>query len=219
MRIIPLATGAELRVRGPVDGPVVLAANGGAAPDRPGTWSATVEYVVGALAERFPQFGFAEVRYRIRSWRRLAMCTEDARAALDVVATDAAEVILLGYSMGGAVVAQLADHPLVRDVIGLAPWFPQELDLGAMEGRRLTVVHGTLDRYLPGVPGVSPESSRVGFDRILALGGQGTYTLLRGATHAVALRAPWGGLIPLPRARRWVDLVARALAATVDGGV
>ncbi len=213
MRVVGLATGAELRLRGPSDGLVVLAANGGTAPDRPGTWSATAEYVVRALARRYPRAGFAEVRYRIRSWKRLEMCTDDARAALAAVAAlRPAEIVLMGYSMGGAVVAQLADHPLVRRVVGLAPWFPEELDVGPMAGRELTVVHGTLDRYLPGVPGVSPESSRAGFDRIRALGATGSYTLLPGATHAVALRAPWGGLIPMPRASAWVDRVAAALA-------
>jgi len=207
-----LETGAEMRMRGPSTGVVVLAANGGTAPDRPGTWSASVEYVVTSLARRFPHVGFAEVRYRVRSWKRLEMCTDDARAALDVVAASGpAEIVLLGYSMGGAVVSQLADHPLVRRVIGLAPWFPEELDLATLAGRTLTVVHGTLDRYLPGVPGVSPESSRAGFDRVLALGGGGAYTLLPGATHAVALRAPWGALVPMPRARAWVDRVAGAL--------
>ena len=92
-------------------------------------------------------------------------------------------------------------------MLGLAPWFPDRLPLDALRGKRLRVLHGQLDRALPGVPGVSVEHSRRGFERAVAAGAEGEYTVIPGAVHGVAVRAPWGGAtIPLPRAGRWLEL-------------
>ncbi len=207
-----LATGAAIRTTGPRDGTVVLCVNGGTARERPGIWSASVEYLVGRLAPTLPEIGFAEVRYRVRSWKRLEMCIEDGAAALQSLAgSGAREVVLLGYSMGGAVAAAIAGDPHVGRVIGLAPWLPERLPTPGMRGTRFDVFHGSLDRYLPGIPGVSPTSSRAGFDRLVAAGATGSYTLIPGAIHAIALRAPWGTVVPLPHAGRWVDHVREAL--------
>lgn len=211
MTVSDLATGAQLRMRGPTNGRVVLTINGGTARDLPGTWSASTQYLVDALAPRFPDVGFAETKYRIRSWRRFEMCLQDGRAALDHVAdAGATQIVLIGFSLGGAVSTQLADHPLVTTVIGLAPWLPQELPTDAMTGRAFHVLHGTRDP-LPGTSGVSPASSRAGFDRILAAGATGSYSLIPLGIHAIALRAPWGGRIPMPRARAWTRATERLL--------
>ena len=99
-------------------------------------------------------------------------------------------------------------EPSVEGVLGLAPWIPDRLSVEPLRGKRLRVVHGSLDRALPGVPGVSPELARRGFERARALGVDGEFTVIRGAVHGVALRAPWGALVPLPRAGRWLELVA-----------
>ncbi len=175
----------------------------------PGTWSATLEWLVGGLAARLPGLSFVEVRYRVKSWKLLDGCIEDARAAID--AADAGRIVLLGFSMGGAVAARAAAAPGVEGVIGLAPWFPDRLDLSALAGKRLDVLHGSLDRYFPGVPGVSPAHSRAGFERALAAGAEGSYAMIPGALHAIALRAPSGRPAPLPRARAWSRSVARLL--------
>lgn len=199
-----LATGARIRMTGRGDGLVALCLNGGTGRELPGTWSASVELLVRRCAPELPGVGWAEVRYRVRSWRRLEMCIDDGHAALEAVAAAGARgVVLVGYSMGGAVTAAIADHPLVRQVIGLAPWLPDRLDLTAMRGRDVAIFHGSLDRHLPGVPGVSPDSSRRGFERLLALGARGSYTMIPGAIHPIALRTPWGALIPMPRAAAW----------------
>ena len=79
--------------------------------------------------------------------------------------------------------------------------------------RRLDVLHGSLDRYLPGVPGVSAAASRRGFDRAQALGIDGSYTLIRGAVHGVALRVPGGSTVRLPRAGAWLRLISAHLQA------
>ena len=210
-----LSTGAELRVTGPRGGATVVCVNGGQRAEVPGTWSATVEWLVHRLAPRFPELGFAEVRYRVKSWNRLDLCVEDAHAALDAVA--APRTLMLGFSMGGAVAVRVADHASVEGVVGLAPWLPERLALDTLAGRRLDVIHGQLDRAFPGVPGVSAASSRVAFERARALGARGEYTLVAGGVHGVALRSPLG-LVPLPRAGRWLALTAAAVGRFRDSG-
>jgi len=207
-----------MRATGPLASLAVVCVNGGSSRDVPGTWSASVEYLVRRLAPRFPSLGFAEVRYRIKSWNRLDMCTADAVAAVEAaVGAGARRVLLLGYSMGGAVAIRAAAHPSVDTVVGLAPWIPDRLAVQTLRGRRLAVFHGALDRYLPGIPGVSPANSRHGFERALAAGVDGSYTLIAGAVHPIALRAPWGGVVPAARGRRWVTLVAEELSRFEQG--
>jgi pimeloyl-ACP methyl ester carboxylesterase len=200
---------AEFRVRGPADGPAVICVNGGQAGAVEGTWSASLEWLVGRLAPQFPQLRFVEVKYRIKSWQHLDSCVEDARGAIE--RADAARTLLLGFSMGGAVAISAADDPRVTGVLGLAPWIPDRLSVEPLRGRRLDVLHGSLDRPLPGIPGVSPANSRRGFERAQALGVPGSYTLLRGAVHPIAVRA--GRPVPLPRAGAWVRHAATHLDA------
>ena len=204
-----LPSGAELRVTGPTGaGAAVVCMNGGQGAEVEGTWSASLEWLVNRLAPSFPALEFAEVRYRIKSWNKLDWCIEDARSAVEAVG--AARTLLVGFSMGGAVASRVAAEPSVQTVVGLAPWFPDRLPLDGLRGRRLRVLHGSLDRWLPGIPGVSPASSRRGFDRARALGVEGEYTIIPGAVHGLALRAH-RELVALPRARTWARLVADEL--------
>ena len=198
-----------MRVTGTVGECAVVCVNGGQHREVDGTWSASVEWLVRAVAPRLPTLAFAEVRYRVKSWRRLESCVEDARAA--VFEVGATRVALLGFSMGGAVSIAVASEPKVTEVVGLAPWIPDELDVSSLRRKRLTVVHGSLDRWLPGIPGVSAAQSRKGFDRARERGAEGRYVLVPGALHGIALRSPWGKLVPLPKARRWAELVEEEL--------
>ncbi len=203
-----LPTGAELRLSGG-DGPLaVVCMNGGQSGEVEGTWSATIEFLVRHLRPAFPELRFSELRYRVKSWRQLPWCMEDARAA--IAATAGERTLLIGFSMGGAVAIGVADEPSVETVVGLAPWIPERLDVEPMRGRRLAVFQGALDRALPGVPGVAPSLSRAGFERVRALGVEADYTLIPGGVHGLAVR-PFGRLVPLPRARRWTELVAAEL--------
>lgn len=212
--ITELTIGAALRLTG--TGPrAVVCVNGGQGHEVPGTWSATLEWLVGRLAPSFPGLRYGEVRYRIKSWKRLDMCIEDARAAIDELGGE--RTLLLGFSMGGAVSIAAADDPRVEGVLGLGPWIPDRLDLSPLRGKRLVVVHGGLDRWLPGIPGVSPSSSRRGFERALAAGAEGTYTTIPGAVHGIAVRAPGDGVLPLPRAARWAELVGEELRRFESG--
>jgi pimeloyl-ACP methyl ester carboxylesterase len=206
--ITELPSGAAMRVTG--DGPLaVVCVNGGRGHEAPGTWSATLEWLVRGLSPRFPRLRFGEVRYRIKSWKRLDMCIEDARAAIERL--DGEGTLLVGFSMGGAVAIAAAGEPRVEAVLGLGPWIPDRLDVSPLRGKRLVVIHGRLDRELPGIPGVSPSSSRRGFKRALAAGARGSYTAIPGAVHGTAVRAPGGRIVPLPRARRWLELVRAEL--------
>ena len=209
-----LATGAELRVTGSVGERAVVCVNGGQQREVEGPWSASVEWLVHQLTPRLPQLAFAEVRYRVKSWRRLESCVEDARAAVYEVGSQ--HVALVGFSMGGAVSIAIAAEPKVEEVIGLAPWIPDELDVSTLRSKRLSVIHGSLDRWLPGIPGVSPSHSRKGFDRARERGAEGSYTLVPGAVHGIALRSPWGKLVTLPKAQRWAELVEAELRRFVS---
>jgi pimeloyl-ACP methyl ester carboxylesterase len=207
---VRLSSGAEARMWGDPAAVAVVCANGGQPRELAGTWSASIEWLVRRLAPSFPGVRFVELRYRVRSWKRLDLCVEDLLAAIE--ASAAPRTLLLGFSMGGAVSVRAAAHPSVTGVLGLAPWLPDQLDLAPLGGRRLDVLHGALDRWLPGIPGVSPALSRRGFERARRLDVEGSYTLIPGAVHAVALRSPWNALVPLPRAGRWVELARERIA-------
>lgn len=207
-----LPSGAAMRRTGPEDGIPVVCVNGGTGRVQPGDWSGSLEWLVHTLAPRFPALAFHEVRYRIKSWKHLEECVEDARAALDATRDRAGRgTLMIGFSMGGAVSIASADHPNVRAVVGLAPWIPPRLDIRTLAGKRLAVIHGSLDGGLPGVPGVSPRSSRAGVDRVIAEGIETSYSLIRGAVHPIAVRWRGGRPLPLPRAHAWARHVAGEL--------
>ncbi len=182
--------------------------NGGTARRVPGTWSATSEWLAKRLATRFPEVAFVEVRYRTKSWNELPSCIEDAEDALTASARPS---ILVGFSMGGAVAIGAADHEGAAAVLGLAPWIPPQLDLRPLRGKRFDVVHGAWDRWFPLVPGVSAAHSRSGFERALAAGANGTYTVIPRGLHGVALRSRNGSLVTLPRAKAWLGPVSAAI--------
>ena len=209
-----IGSGAELRVTG--SGPdAVVCVNGGSRAEVAGTWSATVEWLVERLARRFHGIRFGEVRYRVKSWRRLDLCIEDGLAA--IAALEPRRTLMLGFSMGGSVSVQLAAQPSVAGVLALAPWLPERLDLSPLAGKRLAIVHGSLDSPLPGIPGVTAKSSRHAFERALARGIDATYTVIQGGLHGAAVRSPWGRPVALPRARAWLATVSGEIARFDNG--
>ncbi len=219
VRVVTLATGGDVRLRNEGAGLAALLVNGGTAKPVPGTWSATSELLARALAPRHLGVTFGEVRYRVKSWQALASCIADATAAIELLAeAGASRILLIGFSLGGAVSIGCADRQPVDGVLGLAPWIPEQLELGTLAGKRLDVAHGSWDGYLPGVPGVSPTHSRQGFERARALGVDGSYTLLSRAVHGAALRRRSGRLVRLPGWKAWVSVVDAALDRFELGG-
>lgn len=209
MQEISLATGAGMRVTRPGAETMVLCINGGGARPRPGNWSPTIEWLVDRLAPVFPDAGFAEVRYRVRSWKMLPSCIADGRAALAAL-PGARRVVMLGFSMGGAVSIACAGDERIGDVVALAPWIPEELSLAGLSGDRVTIVHGSIDGWVPGIPGVRPQHSWLGAERLRAAGADVTYRRIAGAVHGIAIRRN-GRLISLPRAGAWLRDVEQAL--------
>ena len=183
--------------------------NGGQAAEVPGTWSASLEWLVGRLAPRYPGVGFVEVRYRVKSWRRLDSCVADAREALAAVPVGA-RVCLLGFSMGGAVSISVAGDPRVERIVGIAPWIPDRLDVSPVAGSAFASIHGSLDRPLPGIPGVDPRAAALGLERLRHAGASVDEISIAGGLHGIALRSPLG-LVRLPRARAFERAVAREL--------
>jgi pimeloyl-ACP methyl ester carboxylesterase len=209
--LVQLDSGAEGRVRNTNGELAAVLVNGGSADPVPGTWSATSELIATELAPCFLSVRFLEVRYRVKTWAALEWCVDDAAAAVDHVAAGAGTVLLIGFSMGGAVAIRAASDPAVAGVLGLAPWIPRQLQLDGLRDKRFDVVHGGWDRSLPGIPGVSAASSRAGFQRALDRGCHGTYTLLPRGLHGAALRRRSGRLVRLPGWKAWLDHTATAL--------
>jgi pimeloyl-ACP methyl ester carboxylesterase len=207
-----LSTGAEARWTGTPGRRAVVCVNGGTAAEVPGTWSASVEWLVRKLSSRFPGVAFLEVRYRIKSWRRLELCVEDAAAAIEAAqATGAEELALLGFSMGGAVAVRNARAAGVGLVAGINPWLPPQLDLETLRGRRLAIAHGSLDAPLPLIPGVKPSMSLAAAERARALGVEVEREIVPRGFHAVALRRRGGGLLALPGAGHYAEIVGDQL--------
>jgi dienelactone hydrolase len=208
----PLANGAEARWTGTPGPRAVVCVNGGTSAEVEGTWSASVEWLVRTLSRRFPELGFLEVRYRIKSWRRLDLCVEDAAAAIEAAqASGAAELALLGFSMGGAVAVRNAAAAGVELVAGVNPWLPPQLELDALRGRRLAIVHGSLDATLPLIPGVKPSMSLAAAARAQALGVGVERRVVPFGFHAVALRRRDGGMAALPGAGSYAEFVGDEL--------
>jgi dienelactone hydrolase len=186
--------------------------NGGTAAVLPGTWSASVEWLVRRLKGSLPGLAFLEVRYRSKAWRHFDQCVEDGQAAIAAARTGGVEKLaLLGFSMGGAVAVRTAAEPEVGLVLGVNPWLPPQLDLEPLVGRRLAILHAALDAPLPGIPGVRPSLSRAAHERARALGIDAARRVVPRAFHALALRRGDDGLLTLPGATRFGALVGEEL--------
>ena len=209
-----LASGAEGRWTGEPGPVAVVCVNGGTAAEVPGTWSASIEWLVRRLAPVFPELPFLEVRYRTKSWRRLERCVEDGKAALAAAREAGAErIAILAFSMGGAVAVKACDsetRSLVRALVGVNPWLPPQLALEPLVGRRLSIVHGALDAPLPGIPGVKPAMSEAAYQRLLSARRLGRNALSVGVVATIVAAMTLGPALgdPGAPASRTLALVA-----------
>ena len=89
-----------------------------------------------------------ELRYRTVGWNGGADKIADARWALERVRHQLGELpmVLVGHSMGGRTACRVADDPLVRGVVALAPWLPTGEPVSALAGKQLHAGHGRRDR-------------------------------------------------------------------------
>jgi dienelactone hydrolase len=211
---VALPAGATLRLSRPVDELagelIVLGLGGSAMRTAPPRWSASVTWLLGRLARDAPAFTYAELRYRDRNWRALAESMHDAREALAALPSSS-PIALVGFSMGGGIAIGVAGDGRVQGVVGLAPWVPDQIPLGALRGKRLAIVHGSRDRSLPFLPGVHPAHSQRLLQRAAAAGARTSLTTIEGAIHGIAIGTPFG-LLALPHAAEWKDAVAERLA-------
>ena len=217
-----LRSGAELRVTGPAD----ATARRRLRQRRPGQRGARARGAPRSsgssrrLAPRFPaaRLRRGAVPHQVVEAARLV---RRGRTRGDRRASARERTLLLGFSMGGAVAIAAAGRARrSRRCSASRPGFPDRLALEPLRGRRLRVLHGSLDRWLPGIPGVSPASSRRGFERARALGVEGDYTLIpRRRPRRRAARALGPCRCRSPRAGTWARLVADELALLSGRGL
>ncbi|WP_328911128.1 alpha/beta fold hydrolase [Streptomyces sp. NBC_00234] len=134
------------------------------------------------------------VRYTVRGWNGPREDPlQDAVRALDALRREAGDipVVLVGHSMGGRASLRAAGHPLVRAVVGLAPWCPPEDPVAQLADRDVVLIHGTHDRV------TSPRASEVLADRARRAGARTCLVTVEGGDHAM-----------LRSADRWHELTA-----------
>jgi hypothetical protein len=193
---VRLPSGGELRSAGATNArSLVLLVGGGTRHSAPGRWSPSMTWLAphvrAAVGEHVRN---AQVRYADTSWDRLEIGIGDVR---DSLAHEAARpiaperVVLLALSMGGATSLVNADSPQVVGLVTMAPWLPPELPLDPIAGKRLHVVHGSLDNALPFVPGTSLARSREAVREARALGADATWQGVPLGLHGLAVGRPW----------------------------
>lgn len=127
------------------------------------------------------------VRYTCRGWNGPREDPlHDAVRALDALRREAGEipVVLVGHSMGGRAALRAAGHPLVRAVVGLAPWCPPADPVEQLANRDVVLLHGTEDRV------TNPRASRDLADRARGAGARTCLVTVGGGDHAMLRRAP-----------------------------
>ncbi len=170
-----------------------------------------MEWLTGRLASALPEMGYVQVRYRASSWRALDGLLRDAQDAITATRERGAQrITLMGFSAGGATALAAAGHDDLSEVIGLAPWIPDQMDLSHLAGTRIQVIHGSWDGYRWWLPGVSPHHSLAGVARLQVAGADATHRVIDGAVHGIAIRC-CGRHIPLVKAARWECAVVDAL--------
>lgn len=218
-----LAGGGELRVHGPRRARAsVLLVGGGTRASRPGRWSASMTWLAPRVARAIAgDVRVAQLRYRDSSWNRLQLGIADVREA---IARERGElgaggrVVLVGLSMGGATCLANAGQTGVAGLVAMAPWFPSQLPLDPLVGKRLFVVHGQLDNALPLVSGTSRAASRETVERARALGADAEWRDLPLGLHGLAVQ--WRErTCRLPRAGAYARLLAREAACIAEGGI
>lgn len=120
------------------------------------------------------------LRNSVRGWNGAEMSPlQDARWALEQISSrhPGVPVFLVGHSMGGLTAVCAADHVQVEAVVALAPWLSPGTPVSAVAGRKVLIVHGTLDRW------TSPSASLAFARRAAASAESMQYVALKGVGH------------------------------------
>ena len=112
--------------------------------------------------------------------------------------------------MGGSVAVSVAAHPLVDQVIGLAPWLPTGSTSHRYGAVASTSCTARSTAGSPASPGVPASLSRGAVARARALGIATSYRLVRGGVHGLAARTRVG-VVRFPRADEWLEGVDAVL--------
>ncbi|MFJ2266587.1 alpha/beta fold hydrolase [Streptomyces sp. NPDC087849] len=126
------------------------------------------------------------VRYTRRGWNGPREDPlHDAVRALDTLLREAGEipVVLVGHSMGARAALRAAGHPLVRGVVGLAPWCPADDPVVQLVARDVVLLHSTRDRI------TDPRASQIFTARARRSGARACLVAIRGSDHAMLRRA------------------------------
>ncbi len=126
------------------------------------------------------------LRYARRGWNggTARGPVPDARWALDQVRDTYGDVpvVLLGHSMGGRTATRVADHPNVRGVVGLAPWFEPGDPVDGLAGKDFVAGHGLRDRI------TSARNTRAFTERAATVAARAEFHPLGGAGHYLLYR-------------------------------
>ncbi|MEU2668867.1 alpha/beta hydrolase [Streptomyces sp. NPDC007164] len=127
----------------------------------------------------------------------------DAVRALEALRREAGDVpvVLVGHSMGARAALRAAGHPLVRGLVGLAPWCPADDPVDQLAGRDVVLLHSTRDRI------TSPRASQRLTARARPAGARTCLVAIRRSDHAM-----------LRRAGQWHALTARIVAGLLGLG-
>lgn len=127
------------------------------------------------------------LRYQLRGWNGGAPAA-DARWALGEVRRELGEVpvVLLGHSMGGRTAVHVADDPVVRGVVALAPWWTTADPVRTLSDRHVRAAHGRGDRI------TSYAMTAAYLDRARPVAASATLTDMGAAGHYMFRRlAAW----------------------------
>ena len=113
---------------------------------------------------------------------------------------DAANIVVVGHSMGGRVAAHLSASGDVGAVVALAPWWPREDAEVIPNTCRLLVLHGTADTR------TDPHSSYRQTLRARDRGVDANWISIEGGGHYLIWQWP-----------RWHELTAQFAASQLSG--
>ncbi|MFF9690716.1 alpha/beta hydrolase [Streptomyces sp. NPDC014623] len=153
----------------------------------PGLRMLPVSRAVSRAVRGDPGVRVQRVRYTHRGWNGPREDPlHDALRVLDTLRREAGDVpvVLLGHSMGARAALHAAGHPLVRSVVGLAPWCPPGDPVTQLAGRDVILLHSTRDRV------TSPLASQSLTARARRAGARTCLVTIPGSDHAMIRRAP-----------------------------